>query len=191
VLQGGGEGLQWRPGSSHRQRPVATRRCGSGGLPDKLATVKTLLEVKRELQASSDPGNPTAEELRTILETVERIAVIGLSRHSEKPARRVPSYLAAKGYEVIPVNPNAERILGQTAYDRIQDVKEPVDMVLIFRPSEQAGRFVEDAAARPERPVIWLQSGIRVDSEAAAARAAGLTVVQDLCVFRIHRALFN
>ena len=153
--------------------------------------MKTLLEVKRELQASSDPDNPTAEELRTILETVERIAVIGLSRHSEKPARRVPSYLAAKGYEIIPVNPNADRILGQMAYDRIQDVKEPVDMVLIFRPSDQAGRFVEAAAARPERPVIWLQSGIRADREAAAARAAGLTVVQDLCSYRIHRALFN
>jgi len=153
--------------------------------------VDTLLEVKRELRASSDPDNPSAEELRQLLERVERIAVIGLSRHSEKPARRVPSYLAAKGYEVIPVNPHAGRILGRTAYDRIQDVEEPVDMVLIFRPSEEAGRFVAEAAARPERPVIWLQSGIQADVEAADARSAGLTVVQDLCAYRVHRALFS
>jgi predicted CoA-binding protein len=153
--------------------------------------VNTLLEVKRELQASSDPGNPTAEELRAVLERVERIAVIGLSRHIEKPARRVPSYLAAKGYDVIPVNPNAERILGQPAFDRLSEVTDPVDMVLVFRPSEQAGQFVQEAAARPERPVIWLQSGIRADEEVAAAREAGLTVVQDLCAYRIHRALFS
>lgn len=150
----------------------------------------TLTEVRRELAESSDPDNPSAEELRDLFSRIQRIAVIGLSRYPEKAARRVPSFLAAKGYEVIPVNPHAERILGKTAYDRVSDVPEPVDMVIIFRPSHVAGAFVTEAAARPDRPAIWLQSGIRADEEAAAARAAGLTVVQDMCTFRVYRALF-
>jgi predicted CoA-binding protein len=149
-----------------------------------------LTAVRRERAASSDPKNPSADELRALLSSVRHVAVIGLSRDPEKAARRVPSYLAAKGYDVIPVNPNAERILGRQAYDDIAEVDEPVDMVLIFRPSAVAGPFVEAAAARPERPAIWLQTGIRADEEIAAARAQGLVAVQDLCAFRVHRALF-
>ena len=67
---------------------------------------------------------------------------------------------------------------------------QPVDLVIVFRPSDQAGRFVTEAAARPERPAIWLQTGIRADEEIAAARADGLLAVQDLCSFRVHLALF-
>jgi predicted CoA-binding protein len=62
-------------------------------------------------------------------------------------------------------------------------------MVLVFRPSADAGAVVSDAARRPERPAIWLQEGIRADAEAAAARAAGQVVVQDLCAFKVHRAV--
>jgi predicted CoA-binding protein len=62
-------------------------------------------------------------------------------------------------------------------------------MVLLFRPSDQVGPFIRDAAARPERPVIWLQEHIRSDREANEARAQGITVVQDLCIFKIHREL--
>ena len=68
--------------------------------------------------------------------------------------------------------------------------QEEIDLVLIFRPSGQAGPFVTEAAARPERPAIWLQTGIRADEEVGAARADGLTVIQDMCAFRVHRALF-
>jgi len=148
-----------------------------------------LQEVSRLLAASSDDGNPSPEELHELLERAERIAVIGLSRSPEKAARRVPSYLGAKGYDVIPVNPNAERILGQDVYARLSDVPGEVDLVLVFRPSDEAGRHVEEATQRPERPAIWLQEGIVADAEIAAARADGITAIQDLCVFRVHRAL--
>jgi predicted CoA-binding protein len=141
------------------------------------------------LRSSSDPENPTAEELRDLLDSVERVAVIGLSRFPEKAARRVPSYLAAKGYDVIPVNPRAERLLGKRAYARLSDVPEELDLVIVFRPSAEAGEFVTEAASRPERPAIWLQEGIRADAEVMAARANGVLTVQDLCVFRVHRAL--
>ena len=149
----------------------------------------TLSLLRRELEESSDPDNPPAEELRALFERVRTVAVIGLSRSPAKAARRVPSYLAAKGYDVIPVNPRADRLLGRAARDRLEEVDEPVDLVVVFRPSEEAGAFVESAAARPERPAIWLQSGIRSDREAEAARAQGLLVVQDLCTFRVHRSL--
>ena len=150
----------------------------------------TLALIEHELRGSSDPNNPGPEELLALFERVRHIAVIGLSRSPAKAARRVPSYLAAKGYDMIPVNPNAERILGREAHDTLSDVEEPVDLVIIFRPSDQAGPFVEEAAARPERPAIWLQTGIRADAEVEAARAAGTLVVQDMCAFRVHRALF-
>ena len=148
-----------------------------------------LAELRALLRSSSDRENPTAEELRELFDQVQRIAVIGLSRFPEKAARRVPSYLAANGYEIVPINPNAERIFGQHAYPALADVPGKVDMVVIFRPSEEAGAFVRAASSRPERPAIWLQQGIRADEEIAAARAAGITAVQDLCTYLVHRAL--
>jgi hypothetical protein len=146
-------------------------------------------ELRRLLDDSSDPDNPSPEEIEALLRDVQHIAVIGLSRDPEKPARRVPSYLAAKGFDVIPVNPNADRLLGRVSWPRVSDVPEPVDMVLIFRPSQDAARFVEEAMQRPEEPAIWLQSGIVADEAVRKARLAGRTVVQDLCVFRVHRTL--
>ncbi|HSH75690.1 MAG TPA: CoA-binding protein [Longimicrobiales bacterium] len=146
-------------------------------------------EIERLLRTSSDRGNPTARELHDLLESVRRIAVVGLSRFPEKAARRVPSYMAAKGYDVVPVNPNAERLLGRQAYARLSDVPAAVDLVLVFRPSSEAGAFVAEAMRRPERPAIWLQQGIRADAEIGAARADDIVAVQDLCVFLVHRAL--
>lgn len=150
-----------------------------------------LIELRQVLAASADPHNPGAAEFRALLDQVERIGVIGLSRFPAKAARRVPSYLAAKGYEIVPINPNAERILGRDAYARLGDVQEPLDMVLIFRPSEEAGPLVAEAARRPERPAVWLQEGIFAEPEVAAARTAGVMAVQDLCAFKVHRALYG
>ena len=148
-----------------------------------------LTQLRLLLSQSEDRANPSAEQLRHLLEGACRIAVVGLSRFPEKPARRVPAYLAVKGYEVVPVNPNADRVLGKKAYARLEDVPGPLDIVMIFRPSDQAGAFVRAAAARPEHPAVWLSEGIRVDAEIATARADGITAVQDLCAYKAHRAL--
>jgi hypothetical protein len=141
------------------------------------------------LRASSDPDNPGPDEIHDIVRRTRRIAVVGISRDPLKVARRVPSYLAAKGAEIVPVNPRADRIFGHPARATLEEVCDPVDMVLLFRPSGEAGPLVRDAMARPERPVIWLQEGIRADAAAAEARRAGHTVVQDLCLYKVHRAL--
>jgi predicted CoA-binding protein len=141
------------------------------------------------LEESADPDNPGTAEIHDLVRRTITIAVVGMSRDPAKYARRIPSYLAAKGAEIIPVNPNADRILGKRARRTLMEVTEPVDMVLVFRPSEVAGKVVNAAAARPDRPIIWLQEGIRADAEVTAAREAGLSVVQDLCLYKVHRAL--
>ena len=149
----------------------------------------TSFRLSRALGLSGDSLNPGPDEMRRILEDTRTIAVVGLSRDPAKAARRVPSYLAAKGYEVIPVNPKADRIFGKTARASLDDVDEPVDMVLVFRPSEEAGEVLRQAARRPERPVVWLQEGVRNDESARDVRQQGLTVVQDLCIYKVHRTL--
>ena len=148
-----------------------------------------LAELQSLLDESGDRDNPSAEEMKALMERIKTIAVVGISRNPEKPARRVPAYLATHGYEVIPVNPFVDEILGKTAKDSLDDVTEPVDMVLVFRPSEEATAVAEDAMKRDERPVIWLQKEIRSDQLAAIARGLGFTVVQDLCAYEIHKAL--
>lgn len=150
----------------------------------------TTRQLQRILDESSDPANPGPEELKEIFETVRRIAVVGISRDPAKAARRVPSYLATKGYDVIPVNPFVDRILGREAKDTLMEVMEPVDMVLVFRPAEEAAQIADLALARAERPVIWLQEGIRADEVAARARAEGVRVVQDLCSYKVHKVLY-
>jgi uncharacterized protein len=141
------------------------------------------------LSESGDRGNPDPAALRTLVGGLRRIAVVGVSRDPMKDARRVPSYLAAKGIDILPVNPFAEWLLGRPARDSLSEVTEPVDLVLVFRPSDEAGTLIELAASRPERPAVWLQEGIRADGAARAARDEGVRVVQDLCLFRAHRAL--
>jgi hypothetical protein len=149
----------------------------------------SLEEVRRLLAQSSDRDNPSAEALRTLFEKAWRIAVVGLSRDPAKTARRVPAYLAAKGFELVPVNPRAERLLGREAHGTLSEVAEPVDLVLLFRPSAEVAPFVREAAARPEEPAIWLQEGITAPEAVAEARADGRLVVQDLCAYKVHRAL--
>ncbi len=143
------------------------------------------------LGTSSDADNPSAEAIAQLLDDVQHIAVVGLSRNLEKEARRVPSYLAAKGYDVIPVNPYAERLLGRVSYSDLASIPDTVDLVLIFRPSEEAGSFVEAAMTRAEQPAIWLQTGIQSPAAVEVARRDGRVVVQDLCIFRVHRTLLD
>ncbi len=153
--------------------------------------MEPLLPLIRLLEASSDLANPSPEVLRDLFETMRKIAVVGLSRDPLKAARRVPSYLAARGYDVIPVNPHADRLLGRESYGTLGEIEEPVDLVLIFRPTGEAGPCVTEAARRPEQPAIWLQEGIHADAEVTAARHDGLVVVQDLCAYKVHRAIYR
>jgi predicted CoA-binding protein len=141
------------------------------------------------LDASSDRNNPDADQIHRMVRDTLRIAVVGISRDPAKAARRVPSYLAAKGGDIVPVNPSAERILGKPVVRALADIDEPVDMVLVFRPSAEAGSIMRQAAALEGHPFIWLQEGIRDDAVAEELRSSGYSVVQDLCLYKVHKAL--
>lgn len=145
--------------------------------------------IRKLLELAGDPDNPTAEELIELFGRIQTIAVIGLSRDPDKAARRVPAYLASRNYDVIPINPYADKILGKETYETISDVPGPVDLVVIFRPSAEAGQFVRESAKRPEQPAIWLQEGIWANLEIREVRAQRVTAVQNMCTYLVHQAL--
>jgi len=127
-------------------------------------------------------------ELREIL-GFETIAVVGCSSTPGKDAHDVPAYLRQQGYEVVPINPYAEEIFGRTASDSLADVEEAVDVVNVFRPSEEVSGIVDDAVDRDDVRVIWMQLGISDPAAARRAEAAGKTVIQDRCMRIEHGRL--
>lgn len=133
-------------------------------------------------------GRPTLEELRQILTSVKTVAVVGLSDDPERPSHHIPAYLQSQGYRIIPVNPKFSELLGEKAYARVTDIPEPIDVVQIFRRSDEAPPIVEEAIAKGAR-VVWMQIGVSNEEAAARARAAGLTVVMDTCMGATHRTL--
>lgn len=128
------------------------------------------------------------DELRAILDH-DTIAVVGCSTTPGKAAHDVPAYLQRHGYTVIPVNPFADEILGVEAHDSLADVEADIDIVDVFRPSDEVAGIVDAALDRDDVDVIWTQLGIRDDEAAAKASAAGKTVVQDHCIKVEHSRL--
>ncbi|HKP85060.1 MAG TPA: CoA-binding protein [Blastocatellia bacterium] len=120
-----------------------------------------------------------------ILDDMKTIAVVGLSSDPSRASYSVSRYMQANGYRIIPVNPNETSVLGERAYDSLEDVSEKIDLVDIFRRSEEAGRHVDEAIRLGARGV-WLQEGV-IDQEAARrALDAGLDVVMDRCILKEH-----
>ncbi|MFC6942364.1 CoA-binding protein [Salinirubellus sp. GCM10025818] len=130
----------------------------------------------------------TTEQIREILD-YETVAVVGCSTTPGKAAHDIPKYLLDHGYEVIPINPYADEIFGIEAYDSLEDVPEGVDIVDVFRPSEETGPIVDAAAEREDVKAIWLQLGIRNDEAGERAEAAGKLFVQDECIKVEHGKL--
>jgi predicted CoA-binding protein len=118
---------------------------------------------------------------RQILEESNTIAVVGASRHEDKAAYAVPLQLQLHGWRVIPVNPWAITIWGQRCYPTLTEVSEPVDLVNVFRPSEQAADVVKDAVAIGAR-AVWLQQGIVSAQARQIAMDAGIDYVENLCI---------
>jgi predicted CoA-binding protein len=127
-------------------------------------------------------------ELREIL-GLDTVAVVGCSSTPGKDAHEIPSYLREHGYEVVPVNPAAEEIFGRRAYDSLADVEETIDIVDVFRPSEEVSGIVDAALDREDAPVIWTQLDIRDEEATERAEAAGRRVVEDRCMKVEHRRL--
>lgn len=141
--------------------------------------------------ASPDPfRNPDDETIRRLLETARRIAVVGLSPKAHRDSNRVGRYLLDRGYEIIPVYPREETILGQTVYRRVQDISGGVDLVDVFRRSDQLGAVVGDALAA-HAPALWFQLDCIDYAGARRAQAAGALVVMDRCIMVDHTRLLG
>ena len=129
----------------------------------------------------------SAEEEK-ILKDNKVIAVVGLSSNPERPSFRVASYLKEKGYKIIPVNPNEKVILSETCYPDLSSIPGHVDVVDIFRRSEDVPPIVAEAV-KIGADVVWMQEGVISEAAAAGARAAGLRVVMDKCIKKEHEKL--
>lgn len=130
----------------------------------------------------------TWEEMERILRPPKTVAVVGLSDKPDRESHEIAAYLQGQGYRIIPVNPRIAETLGEKAYPSLRAIPEKVDIVQIFRRSEEVAPIVDDAIA-VKAPVIWMQVGIVNEEAAASAEAAGLTVVMDTCMRSTHRAL--
>ena len=130
------------------------------------------------------------DEIKFILEHSKTIAAIGCSSNPEKAAHRIPKYMKEHGYKIIPVNPNSENILGEKTYKSILDVKEKLDIVNIFRPSEECLEVVKEAVTIKPK-VIWMQTGIINEEAKKLAEKNGIKVVMDKCMMAEHKKFFD
>jgi len=129
----------------------------------------------------------TDEEIKDIF-ALKKIAVIGMSRHPVKAAHFVPKYLSEQGFDITPVNPTTNEILGKKCYPDISSVQDPIDIVDIFRPSEQVLPVVQNAIKKKPK-VIWLQEGIHNEEAENLAREHGIDVVFNRCMLAEHQRL--
>ena len=132
--------------------------------------------------------NPGGEQIRALLRSARRIAVVGHSDDPDRDSHRVGRYLASAGYEVFAVNPNARSTAALTFYPDLASVPGPVDIVDIFRRPGAIPAIV-DAAIRLGAGAVWMQEGLAHNASAVKARAAGLAVVMSRCIMKDHRAL--
>ena len=131
---------------------------------------------------------PPLSEMRRIYAETETIAVVGASPDPTKMGHVIPAYLQEQGYRIIPVNPGREEILGERSYATLLDIPDPVDVVDVFRPAEEAPQIARDAIAIGAK-VLWLQLGILSEEAGLIAHEAGLVVVMDRCMGQMHAAL--
>ena len=129
------------------------------------------------------------ETIERILPEAKHVAVVGLTDDATRPSHFVPAYLQDNGYHIIPINPTLNgAVLGETVYPSLADAPRPIDVVQIFRRSEEVGPIVEQAIAAGAK-AVWMQLGISNEEAAAAARAAGLDVVMNQCMKVQHSRL--
>ena len=127
-------------------------------------------------------------EEEKILKDNKTIAIVGLSSNPERPSYRVASYMKEKGYKIIPVNPNEKEVLGEACYPDLSSIPGHVDVVDIFRKSEDCPPIAREAV-KIGADVVWMQEGVVSEEAATCARDAGLKVVMDKCIKKEHEKL--
>jgi predicted CoA-binding protein len=133
-------------------------------------------------------GIPNTDDLRRIFAEARSIAVVGASADPDKPGHSIPAYLQRQGYTVVPVNPKGGELFGERVVASLNDLEQPVDVVEVFRPPEEAADIAKQAIAMGAR-VLWFQSRTASASAVALAREAGLVVVAGRCMGETHAEL--
>jgi uncharacterized protein len=125
----------------------------------------------------------TDEEIKSLLNSIKTIAVVGWSPKPDRASHSVAAFLKRRGYRVIPVNPGfaGDPALGEVVHASLSSIPVPVDMVDIFRRSSEVGPVVDEALRLPGLQAVWMQLGVVNEAAAEKARAAGLQVVMDRC----------
>ena len=126
-------------------------------------------------------------EIKNFL-NLKKVAVIGMSRTESKAAHFVPKYLSENGFDIIPINPNSNEILNRKCYKEITEIDGEIDIVDVFRPSEDVLPFVKEAIKKNPK-VIWLQEGIHNEEAENLAREHGIDVVFNRCMLAEHQRL--
>ena len=134
-----------------------------------------------------DKDSHSDEKIIDVL-SLKTVAVIGMSKHPSKAAHYVPKYLINHGYDVTPVNPTADTILNSRCYDSVAEIDGPVDIIDVFRPSDQISSIIHDCIEKKPK-VIWLQEGIHDFESEELARKSGIIVIFNRCMLAEHQRL--
>jgi len=135
--------------------------------------------------------NSNTKEIKEYFENTKTIAVIGCSPNPTKDSNRVAKYLVEAGYDMIPVYPKEEEILGQKVYRSLVEIDKPVDMVVVFRKPAVVSAVADACIERGDVKVLWTQIGIVNNEASQKAKEAGISVVQNYCAMIEHREIFN
>ena len=132
--------------------------------------------------------NPENQTISSLLADAETIAVVGLSDDPSRTSHRIAAYMQEAGYRVIPINPRIKSALGEKAFSILSEVTERVDIVNVFRRSEEVPALVDEAIQKRPR-AFWMQKGISNPASAHRLEDAGITTIQNLCIKTAHREL--
>ena len=142
------------------------------------------------MNETSNTDNFSDQEIRDIYK-LKNIAVVGMSPTDGKPSNYVPKFLIEKGYNVIPVNPNYSNILNKKSYSKVSEIPENIDIVDIFRKTEDALSIIKDSINKEGIKVIWMQKGINNKEGEVLASNKGIKVLYNRCMLEEHKRLFK
>ena len=135
--------------------------------------------------------NSNREEIKKYFQECKSIAVVGCSPKPEKDSNKVAKYLLEAGYDMIPIYPKEDEILGQKVYRSLLDIDRAIDMVVVFRKPAVVDSVADACIKRGDVKVLWTQIGIVNNEATKRAKDAGINVVQNHCAMVEHRAIFN